>query len=149
MEKKVNRINIYLNNKERQILNQMKYKYHLSYSTIANILGEILIEPLKLEEIKTYIYEDKTKYKTSIKPKDAYKYENRTQIYTNLLKIYCRNELNKYLPQSKIDKYQTSIYIRMNETQDDNWNGNQFNRQMVKWLKHNKEYATKIIEGEK
>lgn len=148
MEKKVNVINIYLTNADRKRLNELKYKYHLSYSTMANIIADKICSQIKQKEFKTYLYQDKTKYKTSIKPRNAYKYENRTQIYTNTIKVFCRGDLRKYMDEKDAVNLELSILNEMHDTYDENWDGNRLNRMMPKIVKKNREYYKKILEIE-
>ena len=41
-KKKNVRLNIYLTNEDKKKLNEIKYKYQLSYSTIARLVGEAM-----------------------------------------------------------------------------------------------------------
>lgn len=148
MQKKVNIINIYLTNADRKRLNELKYKYHLSYSTMANIITDKICSQIKQKEFKNYLYDDKTKYRTSIKPRNAFKYENRTQIYTNCIKLFTRGDLRKYMDEKDAVNLEISILNEMNDTYDENWDGNRLNRMMPKIVKKNRDYYKKILEIE-
>ena len=152
---KTHRINIYLNGKEKKKINDLKNKYHLSYSTIANIITGVFYSCKELQaDLKDhYIYEDKTSTKTSIKPSRnkqiQYNYEKPAMIYTNALKIFLNEDLKKYIANEKRrNQINNMIYSQFQNTYDDNWDGNRFCRQMPRFIRNNKEYIKKILENE-
>lgn len=152
---KTHRLNIYLNGKERKKLNDLKNKYHLSYSTMANIITGVFYSCIELQShLKDhYLYEDKTSTKTSIKPSKekqiTYDFEKPTMVFTNALKIFLNDDLKKYIEdERKRNKLLNMIYSQFQNTYDENWDGNTFCRQMPKFIRNNKDYIKKILESE-
>ena len=54
--------------------------------------------------------------------------------------------INKYLSEKKLTKLDKDIHKLFTTTKDPNWNGNEWNRQLPKWIKQNKEYYKKLLE---
>lgn len=154
--KKNVRLNIYLTHEDKQILNQIKYKYQLSYSTIARLLLENLINVSGTKEIDAiYLYpDDKGQTKTSIKPRKFKGYEtlvkHPTICYTNAIKLYTRNDIEKklFLKETKYKKFIKELEKSFKEEKDPNWNGNEWQRRMPRLIKQNREYYRKLLEGE-
>lgn len=153
---KVNRINVYLNGIDRKILNEIRDKYHLSYSTIANIIMDKIVYGNNARILSDhYIYEKDNSTKTSIKPRHASKetYFGSgewpiTMMFTNGIKLFTRNEMTKYLgiDEKEQAKIKSQIYNEFQNTYDPNWNGNEWNRRIPKLIKANKEYYKKLLE---
>lgn len=158
--RKVKRLNIYLTYTDKKKLTELKNKYHLSYSTIASIIAKEMYNN-GITPVETlcdhYFYEDDKSSKTCIKPKFSNELERQSYIqqigkmtmyYTNVIKLFIRNELNKHTPweQKQIDRITSRIYNEMQNTFDPNWDGNEFNRRMPKIIKANKEYYKKLLE---
>ena len=154
--KKNVRLNIYLTTEDKKKLNEIKFKYQLSYSTIARLLGEAMashIENSKQILNGKYIYANDTgQKKTSIKPRhdvwNNYFIETPTVFYTNAIKIYTRNEEKKYMEVKEFSKYQKELEKAFKEEKDPNWNGNEWQRRMPRLIKQNREYYKKLLEGE-
>ena len=143
-------VNIYLTREDKRKLNEIKYRYHLSYSTIANILVNHLCMPCKLDLIYKYIYEETEKIKTHIEPRNNKDHQFGRYVYTNAIKIYLKQDLKKYINDDrKIQSINGKIQREFETTIEDNWDGNRFNRNMVRWLKRNKDYAQEILDGTK
>lgn len=143
------RINIYLEATEKKQLIKMKEKYHLSISTIADIIANVyyLIIPVELEE--HYMY-GRTGRKTSIKPREmGIKVRKKSVVYTNVLKLFLKGEIKKFADQKTYEISQNMIYKKFNETNDEDWNGSLLHRQLPKYIRQNPEYYRKILEGEK
>lgn len=141
------KINIYIDNKTKKRLDDIKYKYHLSYSTIINIITEkyYMVIPAILEE--KYIY-DKQGNKTSIKPRKQ-EYKKPSLVMTNALMIFINKDLEKFLQDKRLrEKVNNFIYDDLQNTYEDNWDGNRFNRIMPKLLKNNRDYYKRILENE-
>lgn len=154
--KKNVRLNIYLTHEDKQILNQIKYKYQLSYSTIARLIAENLINAAGTKELDgIYLYpNDKGQTKTSIKPRKFKGFEalveHPTIFYTNAIKIYTRNDVEKklFLKETKYKKFLKDLERAFKEEKDPNWNGNEWQRRLPKLIKQNREYYKKILESE-
>lgn len=154
--KKNVRLNIYLTYEDKQILNQIKYKYQLSYSTIARLIAENLINvagTVQLDGI--YMYpNDKGQTKTSIKPRKFIGFEaivkHPTIFYTNVIKVYTRSDVEKrlFLKETKYKKFLKELEKSFKEEKDPNWNGNEWQRRLPKLIKQNREYYKKILESE-
>ena len=151
---KVNTICIYLTKEDKNRLTNIKYKYKLSYSTIADSIAECLIahsDVKQYEETHIYDNEPKRENQTSIKPRF---HGNQVLItkplifYTNILKLFLRHELVKrgYLTQKTFEKVQKEIYHEFETRKEPNWDGNEWNRKLPKFLKKNKTYYKKILE---
>ncbi len=155
-QKKVKRINVYLSHADRKILNEIRDKYHLSYSTIANIIFEktLIGYPKRILMVKDhYYYEDDQSTKTSIKPRNAGNEtyfatsdHPLTMMFTNLIKIFTRREYNKILGIEKNEEQKliSKIYNEFQNTYDPNWDGNSFTRRAIKVFKQNKDYIKRI-----
>lgn len=140
------RINIYLTNLEKKKIYDLKNKYHISFSTIANIVCEKTCMLISDKELQEQYVEGKEGTKTSIKPKyDGYK--KNSFIYTNTLKIFLNDRYEKYVnDKTKINKMKNFIYNEMQNTYEENWDGNRLNRLMPKLIKNNKTYYKKLLE---
>lgn len=137
-------VNIYITTTDRKRLEELKWKYHVSYSTIANTCVMKLAKCIGNQ--CGYLYEEKG-YKTSIKCKLEWELENISQLYTNCLKIFLKDEINKYVKEDN-GKIKSSILNELNNTWEENWNGNYFNRLMPRLVKKNKSYYKKLLEVE-
>ncbi len=154
--KKNVRLNIYLTYEDKKKLNEIKFKYQLSYSTIARLLGECIDSyanntPKLLNE--RYLFtEDKGQTKTSIKPRKRIGYENfvktPTIYYTNAIKLYTREKLREYMTDKNYSKFQKELEKAFKEEKDPNWNGNEWQRRIPRLIRQNKEYYKKILESE-
>lgn len=124
----------------------LKNKYHISFSTIANIVCEKTCMLINDRELQEQYTEGKEGIKTSIKPKYD-KYIKNSFIYTNVLKIFLNDKYEKYInDKTKINKMKNFIYNEMQNTYEENWDGNRLNRLMPKLIKHNKTYYRKLLE---
>lgn len=152
------RLNIYLTSDDKKKLSILKYQYHLSFSTLARIIAENIISLKNKASLnETYIYQnDKGQTRTSIKPR---KWQNLHQenwitaptiFYTNVLKLYLRNDLvnKKIVEDEDLPKINKHLYKCFEKEKDDNWNGNEWQRRLPKMIKQNKEYYKKLLEGE-
>lgn len=141
------RVNIYLTYKEKKELCSIRDKYHLSFSTISNIIARNTALTGKIIEDKEYKYKEKG-YKTSIKPKcEPYLDEivNKSKYYTNAVKRYLRKEY-ECIDEKIKTKLLNKIINEFKETYDPNWNGNEWNRRMPRLLKEHREYYRKILD---
>lgn len=163
---KIHRLNIYLTNQDRKILNEIKEKYHISYSTIAKVLFSVLWKgTVRQEDNNTfivwcdhYLYKDDKSTKTSIKPR----LENidqclksflngtnggATLTFTNMIKAFTRKELGKWTgwDEKEVNKRTSQIYNQFQQEYDPNWNGNEFIHRTVKIFKNNPSYWRKIL----
>lgn len=145
--KKTIRLNIYLTVKDRKKMMEIKEKYHLSWSTIGNILTENIFMAMAKKNIDIrnhYLYEnDANISKTSIKPRNEYGYSSMT--YTNAIKVFCRDDLKNYMTDEETNKLKSKIYNEFQNTYDENWNGNQLSRFIPKFFKQNKSYSKKLL----
>lgn len=151
-------INIYLDPKEKKQLTELKDKYHLSFSTMANIIANIYYEILSNSLEETYLYNTDTTEridkklglmakKTSIKPRDANKYRDKTKLYTNAILMFLKKD-KKYLGDH-FEKCNNKIYAEFQNTYDPNWNGNQLSRFIPRFIKQNPDYIQKLINQTK
>lgn len=127
------KINIYYSNLTKQNLEQIKEKYHVSFSTIAEKLyfitiNEYLKNNIDLESIsKTYYTDIKKLNKTSIKPKIE---ENLTDnaknaiIITNILFNHVNNYKNTNLKQEIITKIKNRLNTELQKQKEAYWNLN-------------------------
>lgn len=159
-KKKVKGINIYLNNLDKKKLNEIKFTYHLSYSTIINIIWKHLyIWTCRYDQEIRYIYKEeiKNEQRTYIKPRDIKQIPQPTITLTNLTKMFLKDEIEKYIINEKAKKenkenkqiantLRSQIYNEFRNTLDDNWNGNQLQRQMPKMIKQNRDYYRRLLE---
>lgn len=155
MEKlKVKRINIYLTYQERKELNEIKYKYHLSYSTIIDIIANEVWNESQYyicNLLDHYIYEDEKSYKTCIKPKQTSYNEmvkQPTLYLTNVIKCFLKNSFVEKvgMKQDTWNKKKSRIYNNFQNTYDPNWDGNEWNKKFPKYIKQHKEYVKKVLE---
>lgn len=147
---KAKRLNVYLTPIDYKELNQIKEKYKLSFSTIGNILGE----ELHLINIPTdkRLFKDENEKKTSLKPRNkslkAIELENAIKLFTRKkLKHYILDNL-KGTEEEKLkiySKIQDQIYKLFNETYDENYDGNKWNRIIPKFIKHNPKYTKRLL----
>ena len=145
-------INIYITPEQKNRLNSICYKYQVSISTIAeNLLFLFTKYALRKESEKdrykelgqNYLYADSGK-KTSIKPKGIVVggfYENMTKAYTNVIQMYLRKKLTKYLDQTELQQFYNDLNKKLQTTNEPNWNYNQFRRQMAYYENHRKANA--------
>lgn len=143
------RVNIYLEAVEMKQLLKLKEKYHLSISTIANIIARVymLLIPVELQD--HYIY-GRTGKKTSIKPRQlGIQATKLSVLYTNVLKMFLKKDIKKFVDEKTYEKTQNMIYKEFEETWDDDWNGSLMQRLMPKYMKQNKEYYKKVLGVEK
>ena len=167
-------INIYLNKQERKMMDDIKYKYQLSLTTIADIITfwtyhtflvidqPILAKEHKQEELleyklaNEYFYEHK--YKTSIKKPKRIKSglfkgaKNQNKAYSkfvdNSLKIYLYKDINKYSNDKNMiqKEYWNKINAELQNTRDEYWNMNNTIRNIRRALKENKDYWQKALD---
>lgn len=145
----MNRINIYLEAVEKKQLIKIKEKYHLSISTIADIIANVymLIIPVELEE--HYMY-GRTGRKTSIKPREmGIRIRKKSVVYTNVLKLFLKGEIKKFVDQKTYEKTQNMIYKKFEETYDEDWNGSLLHRLLPKYIRQSPDYYKRILEDEK
>lgn len=146
------RVNVYLTKEERKQLTNTKYYYHISLSTIANIL----VDNLNIEDFKKYeqvlIYENaKRNCQTSIKPRipgQKILIKNSLYLYTNILKLWIHNDFIKkgFMTEKQFHKYYKNVLHEFETRKEDNWDGNEWNRKLPRHLKRNKEYYKRILE---
>lgn len=147
MKHEKKRINIYITQSELKQLKEIKYKYHISISTIANIITSKMNLICSDQINETYLYEKTDKdYKTCITPRNVYN-GNNTKMFTNSIKIFCKGEIKKYCKNDKqyID-IKNMIYNEFVKTYDENWDGDRLQRQMPKMIKQNRNYYKRILE---
>lgn len=143
------RITIYIKPENKRRLDEIKYKYHLSYSTIINILAKEYFKYLG-QGIMEHYYDDKKGLKTSIKPNtEKFFTKNQSILYTNAVTLFCTKMLDNMLDKSKKQKLNTEIYNEFQNTYEENWDGNRFQRIMPRMLKQNRDYYKRILENEK
>lgn len=146
--KKSYHFNIYLSARDYKALNDIKNKYHLSYSTITYIVLKNLNGWFNNET--EYRYKEPNSRKTHIKIRndDYISHDLKAMYVDNILKMFLRGELRQNMNEGIYLSANNMIYNEFQNTYDENWDGNQFNRRMAKWIKHNREYAKKVLENE-
>lgn len=141
------RINIYLSNIAKKKLNEVKFKYHLSYSTIINIL--VAKYYMVLGDFLTDHYlNDKKGTKTSIKPKNEMKFNKKISImYTNAVEIWATGTLKNYVEDKhKLELINNYIYSEFQNTYEENWDGNRLQKLMPKMIKQNRSYYRRLLD---
>lgn len=145
-------LNIYLSRKDKKELNELRMKYHISFSTIADILGYHFLTLFTNEEIEeSYIHNGKEEIKTSIKPRKRYEINKPSVFYTNVLLMYLRKETKYYLEkcnrydEKKYAKVMNKITTDMKNTYEENWNGNLITRSFVRFIKKNPDYVKRKL----
>lgn len=141
------RINIYLEKDERNRLEKIKNRYHLSYSTIARLIVESYYPWINEQLEEHYIYEKKG-YKTSIKPKKSIIVNKPSIVYTNAIKIFLKKDLKKYVDEKAFDQIQNRLYQNFEKEFDVDWNGAYMSHIIPKFIKTNKEYVKKLLESQ-
>lgn len=166
--KKIHRLNIYLSYQDRKILNEIRDKYHISYSTIAKVIfRHLVINKNGKYGFKIwadhYYFEDDNSTKTSIKPRlygetekefwdtltasDGWKSGGTCMMFTNVIKAFTRKDIARITgwTEKEIQKITSQIYNQFQQEYDPNWNGNAFAHQFTKFVKQNPEYTKKIL----
>jgi hypothetical protein len=153
MKKKI--INIYLSTKDKKALDEIKYKYHLSYSTIVNTITRPIYIYLREQLEDTDMYKNDREiakkdkeiniehyYKTSIKPREQ---DKPNVCYENATKMFIRKEMDKYIKEPELTKIRNMIYNEFQNTYEENWEGNKWHRLLPKMIKQNPEYYKKLL----
>lgn len=155
-ELRVNRVNIYINHEDKKKLVDLKNKYHLSFSTIIDIIGQHYntIPKEKINLVDKPIYNKDGSFKTSVKPK-YYGIEMRKKAWTmnlstfltNTTKLFLRNGLRDFssLTNQEISKLHAQIHNSMRDTWDENWDGNDFCKKLPRFIKQNPKYTKKLL----
>lgn len=147
---KTYRLTIYLDKKDKKQLNELKEKYHLSYSTIARIITSWMYTAMGESLEQEYIYGKDGMYKTSIRPSsnkgNIAPAKKPSLAYTNSIKIFLKKDIKKYLNEKKTEKLLNGIYRDLQNEYDENWNGNSYTRSFVRFVKQNKNYVKKLME---
>lgn len=154
-------INIYLSQTTLDRLNDMRKKYHVSISTIAQILSDYIrpnINNYPAEFLMTYI-DKEHRLKTSIKPnnlketedffkKIQFSKETASHIYSNVLYIYAKEDFN-YLFQGATEKeckkWAKEIENELIKRKDIYYNYNNNIRNTLRIIRKNQEYFKKVI----
>lgn len=141
------RLNIYLSSNDKKELDKIKYKYHLSYSTIANIIAIALSrQEFTNQFCNDRLFTESTNKKTSIKPRLKYEAINNNIYFDNVVKCFLRRELKNYLNEEQYNRINTKIYNEFQNTYEENWEGNKWHRLLPRMIKQNKEYYRRILD---
>lgn len=167
-------INIYLNTEERKQLDNLKVKYRVSLTTIADVVTKITFKYFlqneeklegndKLKKLfKEYLYIKGRK--TSIKEPKGYKKEeggqyitgntyaqnvSKSRFVTNCLVIYIKKEIKKHIREELAEHYWNDINKELTNRKDEFWNYNDHIRLQRRMLRENKEYFKKALEETK
>lgn len=164
---KTERINIYITADEKKQLIQVKNRYKISISTIAQIVykwyGTCLEKTLESNYIEYLTEQDKNE-KTSIKPRKKLddlpcNYQERkrnwSMIYTNCLKIYIHKSFKQYFKQENNQasqqlveemnaKIHGSIAKQMQETRDAFYTYNDTLRNNIRAIRENPKLFEKV-----
>lgn len=155
---KVKRINVYLTYEERKKLTDLKNKYHVSFSTIADKIAEIYWIGTTTTFREKYLYQEKG-IKTSIKPKFS-NFENNvidqsstlSIYYTNVIKTFLNKDFSKWTGKDikEQQKRESQVHNLLKNTWDENWDGNDFCKKFPRFIKANPKYTKKLlgIEGD-
>lgn len=156
-------INIYLSTKTQDLLKETQKKYHVSISTIAQIITNY-VKPNILEYghdiLNTYIDKDH-RNKTSIKPSNLketddffkkinFSKETASHIYSNLLYLFA-NEMwmdlfNNEIKSSKdLNKHIKDINKELANKKEIFWNYNNRLRETVRIVRKEKDYFQRIL----
>lgn len=132
--KELNRITIFLERDDYIKLNNIKYKYHLSISTIAQIIYNFyLLSPIITDAcINNHYYNTgKTCRKTTIKVNNKLMENeslNKTQFFNNALIIFIRDKTKDLLNTKDHEKVKNKIYACLQNTVDPFYDYNEFYR---------------------
>lgn len=159
-QNKIHRLNIYLTWQDKKILNEIRDKYHISYSAIAKVIVFNLMTNSKGIWLDHYYHEDTNSTKTSIKPRcmndemkqylQELKRGGTSMLFTNCIKAFTRKEIGKLTgwPEKEVQRRTSQIYNQFQQEYDPNWNGNAFAHQIAKFIKNNPGYTKKLLGQE-
>ena len=159
-------IDIYLTKTEKDTIYETMTKYKISMSTIADILitetyyvalhygltkeiNKILEEEYQYKDEKIFwkhgtirpkAFKKGTWYDTGIK--------NKAKYTTNVLHIYIKKDIKKYLTEEGAKIYYQRINKEFMKRKEQNWDYNNVVRNMTKAIRNNWKYYKKIIEQE-
>lgn len=152
-------INIYLNNQERKLVDNLKNKYQLSLTTITDILVMCTMKVFLMTNNKELVEHLKNEYlytpgrKTSIKQPKIFsdkelfgKEQFKSRFATNVIMIYIKKEIKNYVSQELANKYWNECNSKLTTTKDTFWNYNQHIRLQRRMLRENKEYFRKALD---
>ena len=167
-------INIYLNSKERKLVDDLKVKYRLSLTTIVDVITKYTFKYFfqyaveknnKNEEDLKRLYHEYLYLKgrkTSIKEPQIFKKENggiyligneyakgqsKSRFVTNSLMIYLNKTIENYVKDKEmVQAYWNNINKELLTRKDDFWDYNQYVRKQRRMLRENKEYFKKALE---
>ena len=103
------RLNIFITADEKKILDNLKYKYRISYSTIAEILAVHYQFTKTLQDALNGERLIKNGKKTSIKADTEHNWA--FSVYENAIHIYC-NKLDRELLKSNKPGYENHVYSK-------------------------------------
>lgn len=160
-------IDIYLTKTEKENLQKIMQKHHVSMSTIADILITTTYIYLQQNGIQKninklleqeYLYKSEWDKHGTIRPK-CFKEEGwrnlitkRNMYTTNVIKIYIKKEISKYT-NNENNKERTILYYQainkeLMQRKEQFWNYNTFIRSTRRAIRENKDYYKKAIELE-
>lgn len=154
------KINIYLNQEEKEKIEDLKAKYKCSLSTICDKVVFYTYKALlhysnnenNIENLQNQYIDNKNNKKTSCNPKCFNDREiftsikNKNLFTTNCIKIYLAKSINKYVKEEGIKEYWKDINSALQKTKEQYWDYNHFIRNEVRMIKHNKEYLKRKLE---
>lgn len=140
------KINIYLNETQRYKAQQIKDKYHVSLSTIADKVAFQLHKYAAFESYETYYllmtkHLEKPTNKTSIKPKQNPVIKANLEklgvspniFYTNCLIIYLDKRIKEFIKNPKyINEFYTNCDRELQKAKEPNWNYNDLKRNFAR-----------------
>lgn len=162
-------INIYLTKEERKKVDLLKAKYHLSLTTIVDVLCDITEQTFFLNCDENLYNDLKNRHwyalveKTSIKEpklfskkirgteqKAIWEESHKTRFANNVLHIYLYKEIGKFIQHQDLLNgkygYWNNIEKELNKRVDNFWQYNEHIRLQRRMLKENRNYFKKEIE---
>lgn len=149
------RANIYISDLAKKTLDDLKSKYHVSYSTIIDTLINQTWKNKKIYNDLKEKYLVKQHTKTSVRPqisielRTLFTESEISKIYTNIVEIYANKKLlEKYLKEWILDinKFKTDLGNKLAKKREIYYNYNATVRNQARAIRENKEYWRKILE---
>lgn len=160
-------VNIYLNKKTKEQIDEILKNYKVSLSTFTEKLVKVSTQKPTSDETTTATiqailngklidgYIDKQdKFKTSIKPREndistilekTQKLEYRTRLYSNLLFAYIYYIDSGIYTKEQHNEIKQRLGNELSKVKEQRWNYNNNIRNTIRVVKHNKEYFRKIL----
>ena len=141
------RVNVYVLTQDRNEIQEIRNKYHVSLSTLADEVANkyMFYEPIKAK-MDNYLF--KGGQKLSIKPKnDVHIFkDNHSKIYSNCLYIFINRLDKELLMEADYKKVREAINKALQTKKETFWQYNETIRNQRRSMKENKEYWKRTLE---